>query len=353
MANMAKAKKLKSGSWRCLVYDCKDENGKRIYKSFTSSDSSPKGKREAEYEAAQYVLDKDHKKQTKSNEIFSAVLNNYIAEKEPVLSPSTIKGYKNIEKMLKEKFPKFVELKISDIDQSNVQSVINELVKTKAPKTVRNYHGLISAVIGSNLNLATSMPQTIQPDLYIPSDEDIKKLVLAVKNTELEIPVFLGAFCTMRRGEICSLSLSDIDKNIIHIHHSLVLGSDRVWHLKAPKTNSSDRFVEAPEFVIDRIKELGYITHLNPHSITIMFQRVLNKNNINRFRFHDLRHYSASVQHAIGIPDAYIMQRGGWSSDKVLKSVYRHAMNDRQKEMSNKVNSHFEELCNTKCNTKK
>ena len=84
-----------------------------------------------------------------------------------------------------------------------------------------------------------------------------------------------------------------------------------------------------------------------------MFQRVLNNNNIPHFRFHDLRHYSASVQHALGIPDAYIMQRGGWSSDTVLKSVYRHAMNDRQKEMNQKTNSHFEELCNTKCNTKK
>ena len=30
---MAKAKKLKSGSWRCLVYDYTDASGKRHYKS--------------------------------------------------------------------------------------------------------------------------------------------------------------------------------------------------------------------------------------------------------------------------------------------------------------------------------
>ena len=36
-------------------------------------------------------------------------------------------------------------------------------------------------------------------------------------------------------------------------------------------------------------------------------------------------------------PDAYIMADGGWRSDKVLKSVYRHAMNDRKKEMSDSM----------------
>ena len=41
------------------------------------------------------------------------------------------------------------------------------------------------------------------------------------------------------------------------------------------------------------------------------------------FRFHDFRHYSASIMHAIGIPDQYIMARGGWKTDTVLKAVYR------------------------------
>lgn len=194
------------------------------------------------------------------------------------------------------------------------------------------------------MNLNTTLPQRIQPELYIPSDSEIKTLVKVVKDTELEIPVLLGAFCMMRRGEICGLSMHDIKGTAIHVHHSLVLGSDKEWHLKAPKTESSDRYIEAPQFVIDRIKEVGHITNLNPHSITLMFQRVLKKNNIPHFRFHDLRHYSASIRHALGIPDAYIMADGGWSSDKVLKAVYRHAMDDRKKEMSDKANNHFESL---------
>lgn len=335
---MATARKLPSGNYRCRIYVGK-ENGKDVYKSFTADT-----KKNAEFLANQYLIEKDQNKKKKSENLFCDELTKYISGKEPVLSPSTIKGYKNIERMLKKHYSSFYMMKISDIEQEHVQEVISDLSKTKSPKTVRNYHGLISAVLGSNLHLNTTMPQRIQPELYIPSDNEIKALVKAVKDTELEIPVLLGAFCMMRRGEICGLSMNDIKGNSIHVHHSLVLGPDKEWHLKAPKTTTSDRYIEAPQFVIDRIKEVGHITTLNPHSVTIMFQRVLDKNNIPHFRFHDLRHYSASIRHALGIPDAYIMADGGWCSDKVLKAVYRHAMSDRKKEMSDKANSHFESL---------
>lgn len=335
---MATAKKLPSGAYRVRVFAGK-ENGKSIYKSFTAPT-----KKEAEYLATQYLVEAEEKKKIKSDKLFCDELTNYIATKETVLSPSTIKGYKNIERMLQKHYPDFYNMKIADIEQQHVQKVISDLARTKSPKTVRNYHGLISAVIGSNLILNTTMPQKVQPELYIPTDAEIKALVKAVRDTELEIPVLLGAFCMMRRGEICGLSMSDIKGNTIHVHHSLVLGADKEWHLKAPKTTTSDRYIEAPQFVIDRIKEVGHITKLNPHSITIMFQRVLDRNGIPHFRFHDLRHYSASIRHALGIPDAYIMADGGWCSDKVLKAVYRHAMSDRKKEMSDKANNHFESL---------
>ena len=59
---MAKAKKLKSGSWRCLVYDYTDDAGKRHYKSFTCDDPSPKGKRKAEMMAAEYATTEKYNK---------------------------------------------------------------------------------------------------------------------------------------------------------------------------------------------------------------------------------------------------------------------------------------------------
>ena len=61
----------------------------------------------------------------------------------------------------------------------------------------------------------------------------------------------------------------------------------------------------------------------------------------------------ASELHTLGIPDVYIMQRGGWEDDTTLKNVYRHVLVDREKEMNEIGNDYFSKLCNTKCNTKK
>ncbi|HCL03279.1 MAG TPA: hypothetical protein DHW61_12890 [Lachnoclostridium phytofermentans] len=70
----------------------------------------------------------------------------------------------------------------------------------------------------------------------------------------------------------------------------------------------------------------GKVVLLSPHVITRRFFPILDKLKIKHFRFHVLRHCSASIMHAIGIPDQYIMARGGCGSDKVLKAIYRGAI---------------------------
>ncbi len=112
--------------------------------------------------------------------------------------------------------------------------------------------------------------------------------------------------------------------------------------------------VYRPDFVSDKWRGMkGRIVRLTPDSITNRFNRLLKRNGIPHFRFHDLRHYSASIQHALGIPDSYIMQRGGWGNDGTLKAVYRHVLEEQAKQMDHMANNYFSELYNTKCNTSK
>mgnify|MGYP001150473510 CR=1 FL=1 len=46
--------------------------------------------------------------------------------------------------------------------------------------------------------------------------------------------------------------------------------------------------------------------------------------------------------HAIGVPDQYIMQRGGWSSDQTLKAIYRQTLKNYEEKYTNMTLSHFE-----------
>lgn len=115
--------------------------------------------------------------------------------------------------------------------------------------------------------------------------------------------------------------------------------------VKAPKSYAGDRYVNYPSFVIEKFLELSTDTvDMNPNTLTTSFGNLLKKLEIPHFRFHDLRHYNASVQHALGIPDAYIMQSGGWGNDSVLKEVYRHTLPDMEDKMNKIAINYFESM---------
>ncbi|MCR5108531.1 MAG: site-specific integrase, partial [Lachnospiraceae bacterium] len=79
-----------------------------------------------------------------------------------------------------------------------------------------------------------------------------------------------------------------------------------------------------------------------PAWITENFTNTLNKLDIPHFRFHDLRHYSASIMHALGASDECIMNRGGWATDHALKEHYRGNMSEYDTRFTKKLNKHFE-----------
>lgn len=350
---MPTARKLPSGSWRCQVFshyeDVKQADGttkkKRIYESFTCDDPTSAGKREAERLATQWASDKDRHSHSTRLMLFGDALANYIGERSKVLSPASIRKYKSMANNCMKPFEKY---RLKDLTQDVVQAEINNASGKMSPKTIRDMHGLLTAVLARfypETVLRTTMPKKVHTDMYIPSDDEIKLLIAAVKGTDMEIPVYLAAFGALRRGEIAALDYADISDNIIHVHKTMVLGPDNKWVIKAPKSYAGDRYVALPRFVIEKMGNgTGRITNLRPNMITSDFSHILKKAGLPPFRFHSLRHYNVSISHALGIPDAYIMQFGGWGNDRTLKEVYRHTMKNTINLTSNIVVSHFEKI---------
>lgn len=336
-----KKNQLPSGKYRVQVYDYTDTNGKRHYKSFTAP-----SRKLAQMAAAEWQAEKQSGKTSPENITIYEAVERYIEIKKSVLSPSTIRGYKSLHK---EYFKdSFGIARLTEINNAAIQIWVSDLSSRLTPKTVRNAYGLLSAsleIFAPDFRLKITLPARQKAELYCPSDEDIRKLLEHIRGEELEIAVLLAAFGPLRRGEICALEDTDINGKAITVSKSMVMNDDKKWVIKQPKTYSSYRTIEMPDFVIKRIAGIeGRIVKANPDAISNRFRRALKISGLPSFRFHDLRHYSASIMHAIGVPDQYILQRGGWTSDGVMKSVYRNVIDLESAKQNKIINAHFEEI---------
>lgn len=329
---MSKPQKLPSGNWRVRV--SKTIAGKLVRKSFTDPD-----KRKAELLAAQWLAEQEEQAPQKIT--LRQAYEKYIEMKSNVLSPTTIRAYKSMSKFT---FQAIMDLPLDKISNTLVQIEVNTLTAKATPKYVRNAYGLLNAVLKAfapNITLHITLPQKNKPSLYIPEDNEVKKLLKSIEGKSLEIPVLLAAFGPMRRGEICALTDEDIKGNIITVNKSLVKGESG-WVVKTPKTYSSYRQIEYPDFVIEKIKNIkGRLVNMTPTAITNLFAKELKRCGLPPFRFHDLRHYAVSTLHAINVPDKYIMARGGWATNYTMNNVYNHTLKTTKDEMETKISDHF------------
>ena len=273
-------------------------------------------------------------------------IRRYIESHENVLSPSTLRGYRQLERNY---YDRIGNIRVSKIRNEDIQRFVDAIASDHSPKTTRNIYGLLKSALTAiqpSRVFRVQLPQKEVHTYNTPGDADVKRLIDACDN-DLKRAILLASVGTLRRGEVCALKYGDIDGATIHVHADMVQGLNKEWIYKTiPKTSASDRYIAFPQAVID---ELGtgdpdeFIVKINPNSVTQAFKRLRNRLGI-KCRFHDLRHYAASIMHALGIPDQYIMARGGWSSDGVLKSVYRNTLSEESKKFSDHANSHFEGL---------
>ncbi len=260
---------------------------------------------------------------------FKAAAEKYIEAKRNVLSPSTIRGYNGIIKQISDSF---LDESIYDITALDVQKEINRYSKDHSPKSTYNLHGFISAILGMfcpNIKLNTTLPQKLKNEPYIPSDDDVRKILEHAKGTQFEIPLILACY-GMRRSEICALRPQDIEGDVVRINKAMVQDENKKWVIKTTKTTTSTREIIIPTLIADKIREQGYVYDGHPGKISDYLYRTQKKLGIEQFSIHKLRHYFASKMSSLGIPEADIMRMGGWETDYVMKSVYRHSMMDKE-----------------------
>ncbi len=334
-----KATKLPSGNWRIRVYIGTDANNKKVWKSVTAPT-----KARAELEAAQFKA--AHEQPLEDRGTFAASASAFLRSRRAVLSPATYRNYQSTSRCLAEYLPWLCTMPIYSISTKDLQRAVDDMVgRGLSAKTVKNYYGFISVVLDYE-EIAVRpprLPQKERPPMRIPDEDTVRRVIEAAKGTNLEVPIMLAAFGPLRRGEICALTMADIQGDTIHVCKDMVKGPDG-WTIKPPKTYTSDRYITMPHEVVELIRRQGYVVDCNPDRLYKRFRQFLRRNDIPPFRFHDLRHFCCSYLHGLGVPDIYIMQRSGHSTSNTLRQIYTHTLQDQSEQETTKMLQNFEKL---------
>lgn len=338
-----KAQKLKSGNYRVVLPIGYDEQGKRKYKSFTADEEWKVLKMASEYKEESYETKLD------KNITLSRATEEFINTRANVLEPTTLRNYRQIAQYC---FRDIANRKLTTLKPIDIQKSINLESARISPKYLKNAYALLKAVLKMfevEINLSSiKLPKIIKKEKPLPSFEEVFNIV---KGTNCELPVLLSAWLSLRIGEVIGLQYQDIDEaNMkIKIRRTIIYTENGYQVRDHCKTEKSIRTIQLPQYLLNLINsqshsyETDFIVPATRKAVYSRFKRLVERQGID-MTFHDLRHLNASVMLMLGIPDKYAMERGGWSTDGVLKSVYQQTFDSEKQRVDKIIDNYFENV---------
>lgn len=177
-----------------------------------------------------------------------------------------------------------------------------------------------------------------------------------IEGTSVELPVTIAVTLGMRQSEIAALKWSDYDGSYLDIHAAVVPDKNNKYVYKeGTKSTASNRKIEVDGILkerLDRAERKGeFISPMLPSSVLRKFDKLCEKNGLPHFTMHEQRHGNASMMLAKGVPDKYAMKRLGQSSPSMIKDVYQHLYESKEKEVADTVSQAFSNIYDTKYDT--
>jgi len=263
--------------------------------------------------------------QKKCDTTLTSAIDNYIANR-PKLSPSTLRGYKTIQKNV------FISAMTQKLDSIDWQSVIDN--DEHSPKTIQNAWGFIASVYKENdmLPPKVRLPAKISRERAFLQPEQIPVFLEAIKGENCEIAALLGLH-SLRRSEILDVTRADVDleSGIIHVRGAAVM--DENCHVVHKKTNKNATSTRDVPIMIPRLKTLveqfggknsDYLVSCHPNSIWREVNRVCRQNNLPEIGVHGLRHSFVSLAYHLKWSEIATMKVAGYADYGTMRKIYTH-----------------------------
>ena len=357
---MANIKKNGNGTYSATIYVGRDANGKMLRKYVTRN-----GLKECKIAARELENEVENKSLNNLSMMkLSDYMDKWLEINKPLLASTTVKGYKMyINHHFK---PYFGTMKVSQITDMCIKQYIANKIKEKLSTTTIRKHFftlskmLYDALKGKSPCIDIKPPKNGEFKPIIPTEAEFNTIYETFKKISIEDAaiILLAGWCGLRRGEIFALKWDDINEILGTIRIDEAVALEEVgykFNFKQPKSHNGIRTIAAPDYLISLLKSIKQtkpkginnetdIQHeiftQNPHSFTKKYTRILKENKLPHIRFHDLRHYHASLLYKNNVPDLYAAERLGHDI-MVLKKIYQHLGLEETKELDQKVKNIF------------
>ncbi len=303
---------------------------------------------------------------------FGRLLDKWVAHgRRRGRSPSTIDGY---ERKIKSTIrPELGSIPVTEITAETLDDFYGRLLDAgTSAATVMHNHRIISASLTQarkwgavvvNVAQDATPPSVPKKALTVPPPERVRALIefaSASKAPEWATVITFAALTGMRRGELCGLRWSDIDwkAQTVTVRRSIWQTKDG-WGDKDPKSHQvrrlalgeqtmgvlAGRFKRATDNANLAEVALGpdaYVFSLGiegtrpvlPGAVTLAFSRLCTKMAEQTgtpwpYRFHDLRHYTATELFRAGHHARTVADRLGHADPSLTLRVYTHDTEDQ------------------------
>lgn len=302
--------------------------------------------------------------------LFTDFLKIWLNSVKSTLEKNTYTGYRHI--IENNVIPYFLDLNLGlkELKATHLQEFYNYHLNERgiSANTVIHYHANIRKALqtalkqGLILNNQADLVEKPKKRQYIAktlTPSEIHELLIIIKGSYIELPVYLAAFYGLRRSEALGLKWSSVDyeNNCIVIENTIVEFSDGNKKMYENRERTKNKKSHRTLDLIPQLKELllqikekqsKYILEfgnsynkkyldnicvnemgdlIKPNYITKHFKSIIRKHNFKDIRFHDLRHSCATMLHNAGLDMKEIQQWLGHSTINTTMDTYTHLSN--------------------------
>ena len=340
---------LPSHKWRCQIM----VDGERL----SAVDADPEVAHAAVLAMKTGVISskKDRETRKSGNLTLKEAIDIFIESRDNVLSPSTINGYREIQR---NRFPALMRTKVREIDYTTLQMAVNSESKKVGYKTIRNALTLVISVVSEYHEISIKkikMPQRKQQEHKYLEEAGMIELFDAIRGSFAELPILLAVWLGLRRSEIMGLCWDSVDfeSGKLKIQRTYVKDKEHGYILRDEmKTAASRRTLDCPGYILAKLEEYqpnkalrqGRVFKMHPNTPYDVLKDICTRNGIEFVGIHGLRHTNASVMLSLGVMDKYIMAQGGWSTDYTMKRVYQHLFQSKTEDSVKKRDGFFDSI---------